>query len=181
MKALIDDPIALRDRLLSPFADPAGFGLPDYRALPSGSDNQKGVLSQTKRMNVAWLRAKKVKQANEESGGEAESLPEDDGQASIREAVRWVLTNLGDGKARPPSRLARSIQRYAKENEQGFMDKYVPVLMRGEKDEERPKTVEERIKVSVGEAQAAVREYLEEFRRSRGVVSQSREDVTKES
>ena len=155
--------------------------MPDYRALPSGSDNQKGVLSQTKRMNVAWLRAKKVKQANEESGGEAESLPEDDGQASIREAVRWVLAHLGDRAEKPPTRLARAIQKYARKNEQGFMDKYVPVLLRGEKPEDRPKTVEERIKVSVGEAQAAVREYLEEFRRSRGVVSQSREDVTKES
>src|SRR5215831_12565658 len=67
--------------------------------------------------------------------GLAEPLPEDDGQATIQEAVRWVLAHVGDAGAKTPTRLARAIQRYAKKNEQGFMDKYVPVLMKSEKPE----------------------------------------------
>jgi hypothetical protein len=69
-------------------------------------------------------------------------MTKDRKQWSYRKIVEWVWAHLhwercpptGDGRA-------RVLWKYAKENTGDFMDKYVPMLMKGEKPEEEKNTV----------------------------------------
>jgi hypothetical protein len=120
----------------------------DPKTLPKGSAERKEAVAAQRRAHAARIRAKKAKQqaARAAAGlplvpaAEGEAFPEDNGQESLREAVRLVLAHLGEPRWKPPTRLSRAFWQYAKENQNGFMDKYVPMLLKGEKadkDEEQ--------------------------------------------
>jgi hypothetical protein len=116
---------------------------PRPQSFPKGSAKRKKAVREWRgwrcRKN-AWEAKQRREASSPATDRELEVLPEDDGQESLREAVRLVLAHLGEPRWKPPTRLSRAFWQYAKENQNGFMDKYVPMLLKGEKtdmDEER--------------------------------------------
>jgi hypothetical protein len=58
--------------------------------------------------------------------------------------AEWVWENLGEARCPPaPNRKARELWRYAKRNRDGFLDKYVPLLVRAENDDPQGRDGEE--------------------------------------
>jgi hypothetical protein len=55
-----------------------------------------------------------------------------------REIIEWVWDNLGEKRCPPaPNRKARELWKYAKANPNGFLDKYVPLLVARDKEVEK--------------------------------------------
>jgi hypothetical protein len=64
----------------------------------------------------------------------AEDSAVGDQKLSYRQVIEWVWEHLHEKKClAAPNRKARELWRYAHKNPDGFLDKYVPMLMRGEK------------------------------------------------
>jgi hypothetical protein len=86
--------------------------------------------------------AAKARRAKAEAAAEpsAEPTPAGDDVLRYREIIEWVWDNLGEKRCPPaPNRKARELWRYAKGNPDGFLDKYVPLLVARDKEVEEQK------------------------------------------
>ena len=61
-----------------------------------------------------------------------EHAPVGEEKLPYREIIEWVWEHLHEECPAAPNRKARELWRYAKKNPDGFLDKYVPMLMRGD-------------------------------------------------
>jgi hypothetical protein len=140
--------------------------------VPKGSPQRKAAVREERRKLAAVARAKKAAKArlaSGEPGGLADGTAADDAddgivgdqKLSYREVIEWVWDSLSKARCPPaPSRKARELWRYAKRNRDWFLDKYVPMLIRREKDEKKEPTEQEREKVAIGDARKRVLEFL---------------------
>jgi hypothetical protein len=73
------------------------------------------------------------KPADSADGSAVEQAAVGTEKLTYRELIEWVWEHLAE-KTCPaaPNRKARELWRYAKKNPDGFLDKYVPMLMRGD-------------------------------------------------
>jgi len=105
--------------------------------MPKGSPERRAAVREQRRKLAAAARARKAAKArsprsapsDEES---AVDVVDDvgDQKLSYREVIEWVWDRLSEARCPPaPNRKARELWRYAKRNRDGFLDKYVPLLM----------------------------------------------------
>jgi hypothetical protein len=104
-------------------------------------------VAEQRRALAAAAREKKAAKARSaaltpyEPGEAADDGRVGDEKLSNREVIEWVWEHLGEVRCpKAPNRKARELWRYAKRNRDGFLDKYVPMLLKGEKadtDEEQ--------------------------------------------
>jgi hypothetical protein len=125
----------------------------DWRLLPKGSPERKAAVRVQRQKLAAAARETKAAKAQ----GLAGSPESDDGAAldvgvgerklSYQELIEWVWEHLGEARCPPaPNRKAQELWRYAKKNRDGFLDKYVPLLIKKEHlDEGKKKTHEEEL------------------------------------
>jgi len=94
---------------------------------------------------AAKARAKKAAKTAEAAAHQAvEQAAVGEQKLSNQEVIEWVWEHLGEARCPPaPNRKARELWRYAKQNRDGFLDKYVPLLLRAEKNEETAKAEKE--------------------------------------
>src|SRR5262249_49584659 len=91
-----------------------------------------GKASGKARAKKAVKKAKRYPTAREEPTVGAEKL-------TYRELIEWVWEHLHEEMCpAAPNRKARELWRYAHKNPDGFLDKYVPMLMRGDEADKVP-------------------------------------------
>ena len=149
----------------------------DWKSLPKGSPERAAAVREERRKLAAAARAKKAAKAVVEPVSADEV---GDQKLSNREVIEWVWEHLGEARCPPaPNRKARELWRYAKKNRDGFLDKYVPLLMRAEKDEKEPETPEAEGKRAIGDALKHVLEVLDEMKERRPEASCNGEVATR--
>jgi hypothetical protein len=125
----------------------------DWRSMPKGCPERKAAVAAQRRELAAAARAKKAANAqgvldafggtsSGQRGADAgEEVVVGDEKMSMREVVEWVWEYMGEARfPMAPNRKAQELWRYAKKNRDSFLDKYVPMLLRTEKEEEKPPT-----------------------------------------
>jgi hypothetical protein len=104
--------------------DSLGRKLPSEEVLRARSEQMKA------------MNARRAEERKQGAGAEAQPVSEDDDRLTNREVVQLVWGRL-EAKALPdgtPGRV-RSLWEWARKNKPEFLAKYVPILMRSEKEE----------------------------------------------
>jgi hypothetical protein len=146
----------------------------DPKTLPKGSLERKAAVAAKRREHAARIRARKAEMAQSASpGGPSDGTANDGNEVgeqklTNQEVIEWVWEHLGEARCPPaPNRKARELWRYAKKNRDGFLDKYLPIMLRGEIASDKGKKEPERtVETVIGPEMGKLEKWLEEYKQS---------------